>query len=173
MHHLSGFLHSFVYSFRGIGFCIRRERNFRLYMLLFLYALLLALFFGFSPAEWAILAVAGTALLSAEALNTGIEYALDFAAKRKIHPMIRVAKDAASAGVFLPAMGALACAVFLFWKPEKWGAFLQSCIANPVYLIVILLALAFLVWFVFVFGKKKRLYHGDKSTDLPEQMGED
>lgn len=159
MHQLIGFIQSFKNSFNGIAICIKRERNFRLYLTLIVYAFILATIFKFEKIEFAILCVAGGSLLSAESLNTGIETGVDFAVRKKQHPMIKASKDTASAGVFIPAMAALAAATFLFWKPDKWNMLFTNLKSNPINILLLVFALSFLLWFPFVYGKRKKTFY--------------
>lgn len=159
MNQFKGFIQSFKNSFNGIAICIKRERNFRLYLTLIVYAFILAIIFKFQKYEFAILFVAAGSLLSSECLNTGIETGVDFAVRKKQHPMIKAAKDTASAGVFIPAMSALAAAIMLFWKPNEWSLLFTNLKSSPINIFLIIIALAFLVWFPFMFGKQKKTFY--------------
>lgn len=80
-----GFLRSFVYAGRGIWFCIRHERNFRIHMSAAIYVLLFAPYFSLTRGEWAaLLAIIGL-VTAAEAVNTAVEQTVNLAAPRPAH----------------------------------------------------------------------------------------
>ena len=61
---------------------------------------------GMSRAEWALLVLAMMAVLSAEALNTAMEFLADAVVPEE-HPEIKKAKDVAAGGVLIAAVAAL------------------------------------------------------------------
>ena len=98
-----GFLRSFVYAGRGIWFCIRHERNFRIHMVAAAYVLLFAPYFSLTRGEWAaLLAIIGL-VTAAEAVNTAVEQTVNLAAPGR-RTRARVAKDAAAGAVLLCAV---------------------------------------------------------------------
>ena len=50
-----GFIKSFGYAARGVWYCIRHERNFRIHLGIAAYVLAFAPYFSLSRAEWAVL----------------------------------------------------------------------------------------------------------------------
>jgi len=104
---------SFKYAFTGLGDLIRRQPNARIHLL----ATLLVVGGGFwldvQPAEWGLLALAITAVWTAEALNTALEYLTDLVSPDH-HPLAGKAKDAAAAAVLLSAIGAVVIGLLVF-----------------------------------------------------------
>ena len=104
---------SFAVAFSGIGRLAWRDRNFRFEFVSGIFAVALAVWLGLSRPEWAILVLTIALVLSAEALNTGVERAVDLASPQ-LHPLARDAKDFAAAGVLLAAIASVAVGLILF-----------------------------------------------------------
>ncbi len=111
---MRGLLKSFVYAFRGIGYNLSCERNFRIHCCAAVTMLLLSLFYDFSAAEYGLLILQICVVIAVESLNTAIEQTDNKITREKsVH--IRRAKDSAAAAVLVTAIGAVAVAIFLFW----------------------------------------------------------
>lgn len=122
---MKGFFRGFVYAGRGLWFCIRHERNFRVHMAAGGYVLVLAPYFLQSRGEWAALLAAVALVLAAEALNTAVEQAVNLAsAQRRVRA--RVAKDVAAGAVLLCALFAAAIGAVLFVRPDGWARLLAD-----------------------------------------------
>ena len=111
---MRSFLKSFLYAFRGIGYQLAYERNFRIHFFAALTVLLLSSFYEFTSVEWALLVLQITLVMGSESLNTAIEQT-DNKITREKSRHIRNAKDTAAAAVLIFAVGAVAIAYFLFW----------------------------------------------------------
>lgn len=118
-------VYSFVYAFRGIGHCLRRERNFRLHLTIALYVCLLAPYFALSRGEWAALILVFGLVPAAEAFNTAVERLVDLTSPQP-HPLARAAKDVAAGAVLLCALTAVGVAVCLLTDPEGWQRMLAD-----------------------------------------------
>jgi diacylglycerol kinase (ATP) len=106
------FVRSFGHAGAGLRHLFRSQRNARIHLILTLVAVGLALWLGFSAAEWALLALTIGFVLASEALNTAVEAALDRISADH-HPLAKVAKDTAAGAVLIAALTALAVAAFL------------------------------------------------------------
>ncbi len=142
------FLRGFLYAFRGIGFCLTRERNFRFHVAAAVYVLLLAPYFLTSRMEWAILSLTIGAVCAAEAFNTAIEKAVDLHSTRP-HPTARAAKDVAAGAVLLCALAAVGVGLAFFTRPQGWTALLQDFSARIYKPVLLLLSLPLAGWLVF------------------------
>lgn len=87
-----------MFAGRGVWFCIRHERNFRVHMAVAAYVLLLAPYFSLSRGEWAALLAVVALVLAAEAVNTAVEQVVNLASPRR-RTRARVAKDVAAGAV--------------------------------------------------------------------------
>lgn len=148
---MRSFLKSFCYAFRGIGYQLAYERNFRIHCFAALtVCMAAALFYDFSSLEWCLLALQICLVMGAESLNTAIEQTDNqITTERSKH--IRRAKDSAAAAVLIFAIGALVLAYQLFWNIQVF----QEIIAFfSVWYYALLLVVYILIILIFVFCKK-------------------
>ena len=102
-------LHSFADAFRGIGACLRSERNMRIHLVACVYLLFFASRLSLSRGEMACLVLAAGGVLAAESLNTALEKLCDFN-QRNRNRYIGLVKDIAAEGCSWPP-----------WRPSWWG----------------------------------------------------
>ncbi len=126
---------SFLCAFQGIGVGIRQERHVRIHLTAGVYAVLLSLFFSFSPTDYAVLFLVIGVVIALELVNTAIERVADEISK-EYRPTIKVIKDTAAGAVLVAAIAALAIAAALFWEPSGWER-LAAFFAGQPYLLVI------------------------------------
>ncbi|QJC52549.1 diacylglycerol kinase family protein [Paenibacillus albicereus] len=103
----------------GIAAAIRSERNMRIHLAAGAAACALAAWLGIGPLQWAALTLAISLVLAAELMNTAVERAVDLASGGKLHPLAKVAKDAA-AGAVLVCAAASAVIGLLVLGPPLW-----------------------------------------------------
>lgn len=145
---LASFARSFGYAARGIGYCIRHERNFRFHLVAAAYVLGVARHFMRSAAEWAVLLLTIALVLAAEIFNTAVEHAVDLSCTEQ-NTHARIAKDAAAGAVLVCALGAIGVAVCLFARFEVWGALINLWIKQWWRLVLLALSVPLNVWFIF------------------------
>lgn len=104
---------SFIWAFKGTAYLLRTQQNARIQLLAGLFAIALGAVLKISAQEWALLALAIAAVLSAEATNTVVEVSLDHLSPED-HPEVRKAKDVAAGAVLLVSIGALAVGTIVF-----------------------------------------------------------
>jgi diacylglycerol kinase (ATP) len=100
---------SFGFAWAGISYTWNHEPNFRIELVVGSLAFLLALWLGVSPIPVLLM---GALVLSLEILNSAIEAMVDLASP-DIHPLAKIAKDAAAGAVFLASV--LALIIGLVW----------------------------------------------------------
>lgn len=144
-----------MFAGRGVWFCIRHERNFRVHMVVAAYVLLLAPYFSLSRGEWAALLAVVALVLAAEAVNTAVEQVVNLASPRR-RTRARVAKDVAAGAVLLCAAGALAAGLFLFLRPEAFAAMQADFLRCPWKPALLAASLPLAVWFVICGGRTRR-----------------
>ena len=131
-----------MFAGRGVWFCIRHERNFRVHMAVAAYVLLLAPYFSLSRGEWAALLAVVALVLAAEAVNTAVEQVVNLASPRR-RTRARVAKAvAAGAGLFL--------------RPEAFAAMQADFLRCPWKPALLAASLPLAVWFVICGGRTRR-----------------
>lgn len=95
-------LRSFGYAVAGIGYLVRTQPNFRVHLLATVAVVGVAQAVKATTIEIAVLLLAIGLVLVGEACNTALEAVVDLASP-SIHPLAKVAKDVAAAGVLLAA----------------------------------------------------------------------
>ena len=78
---------SFADAFRGVGDCIRTERNMRIHLTMCVYVLFFASRIELTRGEMACLLLAIGSVMTAETLNTSVEKLCDFTQKHTNHPV--------------------------------------------------------------------------------------
>lgn len=145
---LAAFFRSFVYAGRGIGYCIRHERNFRFHLVAAVYVLVLARHFIHSAAEWGVLVLTIAAVLAAEGINTAVEQAVNLSCREE-NTYARIAKDAAAGAVLLCAIGAVGVAIFLFARLDAWRELFSLWTSRWWRPVLLLLSVFPSFWFIF------------------------
>ncbi|NBI17336.1 diacylglycerol kinase family protein [Neglecta sp. X4] len=107
------FFHSFRDAGRGIGSCLRTERNMRVHLGACVLVVLLAAWLGVGREEWACLLLAMGMVTAAEAVNTAIEGLCDFIEEGH-NAQIGKIKDIAAGAVLLAAVFAAAVGAVVF-----------------------------------------------------------
>ncbi|MEE8715768.1 MAG: diacylglycerol kinase family protein [Coriobacteriales bacterium] len=98
-----GFIESFGYAFQGIRAAFKRERNIKVMLAIGVLAVVLGVVLRVDAVGWAVIVVCIGAVLCAELLNSGIEAVVDLVSPQ-YHPLAKLAKDYACAGVYLLCM---------------------------------------------------------------------
>ncbi len=109
------FFANWGYALAGLAAMWRAEKAFRLELAFCLPALVVSVFLPVSLALHLLLAGAVVAVLVAECINSAIEAAVDLAQPAP-HPLAKIAKDCASAAVFLTICAAVGAWVAAVWR---------------------------------------------------------
>ena len=94
---------SFRYAFCGICEAYKGEQNLKIHTVIAILVVIFGFVFHISYVEWLVCLVLIGLVLMAEFFNTAIEYVVDLASP-DIHPLAKLAKDTASAGVLMMAI---------------------------------------------------------------------
>lgn len=108
-----GLLSAFGYAFAGILHALKTQRNARIHVVVGTLAILLAVWLGLSPVEWAVLALTIGLVISAELANSAVETLVDLVSP-EYHPRAKIVKDVAAGAVMITAMTSVAVGLFLF-----------------------------------------------------------
>jgi len=106
------FLKRLRFALAGIALGLRAERSVRTQALVLLAVLVALAVMRPAPFWWALVILAGSAVLAAELFNTAIEHLADHL-HPDLHPEIRIVKDCAAAGVLISSAGAVGVAIAL------------------------------------------------------------
>lgn len=112
-HESQGLIHSFRFAFAGLWYALRTQRNLRVHLSAAALAVLAAMLCQVAPVEWAILTLTIGAVVISELFNTVVEALVDLISPDR-HPLAKVAKDVAAAGVLCMAIMAVAVGLAIF-----------------------------------------------------------
>lgn len=149
---MKSLIKSFGYAFKGIAFCIGKERNLRIHLCFLTYMfgfLTVHNFFEVSRTQFAILIAVSALVISLELVNTGIESAVDLATNGKIMPLAKLAKDAAAGAVLVSAIGAVAVGLVILYQPAAFSAMFEYYKIHVPEFILLVVTVALSVTFVF------------------------
>lgn len=96
-------LRSFGFAGAGLSYLVRTQPNFRVHLAAAVSVVGTALGVGATAVELAVLVLAIGLVMVGEAFNTALEAVVDLASPT-IHPLARIAKDVAAAGVLIAAI---------------------------------------------------------------------
>ena len=158
MKDIKGLFKSFVYAFKGLGWMISHERNFRIHLAILsimLYFLLRFDYFVLTGAEWAILIIISALVLAAEMINTAIEKTND-ATVTELNPNVKIAKDVAAGAVLVFAVSSVLVGFAILWQPDAFRALYGFYTQHPLELALIVAGVALSTIFVFKFDFNKK-----------------
>lgn len=104
---------SFEYAYEGLKTALKQEPNFRIHVVMAVFALSLGLILGLSTIEWLLLSFTIFYVLTLELLNTVMEAFVNLVSPKYEH-FAKVAKDVSAACVLLAAFLSLIVGLVLF-----------------------------------------------------------
>lgn len=167
---LEAFRKSFVYAGRGIWFCIRHERNFRIHLVTAAYVIGVATAFALTRLEWAVLLLAIGFVITSEALNTAVEQTINLVSPGR-HVIAGTAKDVAAGGVLVSALTAAAVGIALLYRPAVLLGIWTELLAEPWKLAALALSLLISALFVFCTGAPKAVYPQEPAEKKKVEKG--
>lgn len=116
-------INSFKFAFKGIGSCIRSERNMKIHFTIMILVVLLGIILNISMWEWITCFILFGLVISLEMVNTAIEIVVDL-----VSPMFNElagrAKDIAAGAVLVNAIVAFIIGLIIF-LPKVVGLFIK------------------------------------------------
>ena len=110
---------SFRFAFAGLRLLLV-DRNMLVHLAAAIVVIALGVWLHLAAMEWAILALTIGLVLSLEAINSAIEFAVDLASP-EYHELAKRAKDVSAAAVLMAAMTAIVVGAFLFLPHLRGG----------------------------------------------------
>ncbi len=104
---------SFKYAIEGIKSAYKTEQNLLVHTIVAVIAIVLGIVLKLSTIEFAIVALVIGFVITAEMINTALEYAVDMAMPT-IHPLAKIAKDVASGAVLFAAISSIAVGLLIY-----------------------------------------------------------
>ena len=109
-------IRSFGYAFRGWWHVIRTQQNAWIHAIVSTAVLIVGLWLGLPPRDWAVLLLTIAMVWAAEFLNTAIEAVVDLASPAN-HPLAKVGKDVGAAAVLIAALAAVGVGLLILGPP--------------------------------------------------------
>jgi diacylglycerol kinase len=107
-------IQSFGFAIAGFIHAVKTQHALWLQLSAAAVIILIGLYFNITREDWRWLIVAIAMVITAETMNTAIEFLAD-AFTQEHHPLIGHAKDVAAGAVLVAALGAAAIGVLTFW----------------------------------------------------------
>lgn len=107
------FINSFKYSFEGLVYAYRNEQSLFIHVCMTILVIILGLLLKLERYEWLFLFIIIGLILSTELMNTAIETTIDLMCK-EFNIKAKIAKDTASASVFVLAIIAVIGGIYIF-----------------------------------------------------------
>lgn len=104
---------SFKYAFCGIATLLRTAPNARVHAMAAILAIAAGCILGISTVEWCVVIICIAMVISAEAVNSAVEFLADRISVEH-HPLLKQAKDVAAAAVLILAIAAAAIGTIIF-----------------------------------------------------------
>lgn len=104
------------HALNGIRYIVRTQANFRIHLSAAVLAIAISVALGLSSGELALIVLAISLVLIAEAANTAVEFLAD-EVSLEFRPGIGRAKDVAAGAVLIAAIGSVILALLL-WTPR-------------------------------------------------------
>ncbi|MCL1862241.1 MAG: diacylglycerol kinase family protein [Defluviitaleaceae bacterium] len=105
------FIESLGFAFNGIRKVAATERNFRLQIIMGILAIICCIIFQVDALLFVLVTFAIFFVLAMELVNTAVEAIIDLTTAGKIHPLAKIAKDAAAGAVLLASAFSVIVAV--------------------------------------------------------------
>lgn len=109
-------IHSFRYAFHGWAHVLKTQQNAWIHSLIASLVVVMGLWLGIAPRDWAILVLTIAMVFTAEFINTAIEAIVDLASPTH-HPLAKVGKDVGAAAVLVAALAAILVGLLILGPP--------------------------------------------------------
>ncbi len=116
-------INSFKFAFKGIGSCIRSERNMKIHFTMMILVVLLGIILNISMWEWITCFILFGLVISLEMVNTAIEIVVDLVSPT-FNERAGRAKDIAAGAVLVNAIVAFIIGLIIF-LPKVVGLFIK------------------------------------------------
>lgn len=114
LHANASFWQAAKHAANGIRHTLRNERNLKIHALATVAVMVAGVVYRITTLEWAIILLCVGGVWAAELLNTAIEAAVDLAIGDTLHPLAKIAKDAAAGAVLVLSIVASIVGMLIF-----------------------------------------------------------
>ncbi len=113
---ISSRVDSFRHAFRGWSYVLHTQRNAWIHSAIATVVLIVGLWLGLPPRDWAVLVLTAALVFMAEFINTSIEAVVDLASPQE-HPLAKIGKDVGAAAVLISALAAIVVGLLILGPP--------------------------------------------------------
>jgi diacylglycerol kinase len=114
---------AFGHAFRGWGYVLKTQHNAWIHSLFATAVILVGLWLGLKPVDWAIIVLTIAMVFTAEFINTAIEAVVDLASPVH-HPLAKVGKDVGAGAVLVAALAGIVIGLLVI-GPPLWARLLS------------------------------------------------
>jgi diacylglycerol kinase (ATP) len=107
------FVNSFKYSYEGLKYAYKYEQSMTIHLSVVVIVVIFGIWLKISLMEWLLCFILFGLVLATELINTSLEAVVDLICP-KIHPLAKIAKDTASAAVFVFSIIAFISGLIIF-----------------------------------------------------------
>jgi diacylglycerol kinase len=111
-----GFKNTFRNARKGFRLVLKSERNIRVHLIVASLVIIWGLIFRFDATKFCILLLSIATVMTAEMLNSAIEFTLDSIYHNKYNKMVGMAKDISAGAVMLSTIISITIGIILFGK---------------------------------------------------------
>src|SRR5919109_4549826 len=123
---LKNFIYSrimaFGHAFRGWWYVLRTQHNAWIHLIFASVVVLMGLWLGLKPLDWAVIVLTIAMVFTAEFINTAIEAVVDLASPVH-HPLAKVGKDVGAGAVLVSALAGIVIGLLII-GPPLWARLL-------------------------------------------------
>jgi diacylglycerol kinase len=107
---------AFGHAFRGWGYVLKTQHNAWIHSVFATVVIIVCLWLGISPTQWAIIILTIAMVFTAEFINTSIEAVVDLASPVH-HPLAKVGKDVGAGAVLVAALSGVVIGLLILGPP--------------------------------------------------------
>src|SRR6266540_24711 len=119
---------AFGHAFRGWGYVLQTQQNAWIHSVFATVVIVVCLWLGISPTQWAIIILTIAMVFTAEFINTAIEAVVDLASPVH-HPLAKVGKDVGAGAVLVAALAGVVIGLLIL-GPPLWAKLLSLFSGN-------------------------------------------
>jgi len=107
---------AFGHAFRGLWYVLQTQHNAWIHILFATAVIIVGLWVGLKPFDWAVIVLTIAMVFTAEFINTAIEAVVDLASPVH-HPLAKVGKDVGAGAVLVAALAGIVIGLLIIGPP--------------------------------------------------------
>jgi diacylglycerol kinase len=119
---------AFGHAFRGWWYVLKTQQNAWIHSLFATAVILVGLWIGLKPIDWAVIVLTIAMVFTAEFINTAIEAVVDLASPVH-HPLAKVGKDVGAGAVLVSALAGIVIGLLIL-GPPLWARIVTLLAGN-------------------------------------------